>query len=61
MMCCDLSSEVTGCLQNDIDRNGAVRCKRCPLADTLSDQELLKENLREPKNLNGEDYEETLV
>jgi hypothetical protein len=61
MTCCDLSSEVTGCLQNDIERNGAVRCKRCPLAETLSDQERLKENLREPKTLPEEDYQETLI
>jgi hypothetical protein len=58
MMCCDLSAEVTGCLQQAIEKQEAVCCKRCPLAEKLSDQELLKENLAEVAE---QEYEETLI
>jgi hypothetical protein len=61
MMCCDLSPEVTGCLQNAVEKQSAAGCKRCPLMETPGDQGRPKARLEVLEATEIEEYEETLI
>lgn len=56
MNCCDLTTEVTGCLLNANDEAGP--CERCPMADKFTGSESLKESL---EAVQEEEFEEGLI
>jgi len=61
MMCCDLSAEVTDCLQTDVEGKEFDLCERCPLVEKLSGTGPVKETLKVMEAEEIEDYEETLI